>query len=374
MCDARRLATCLSLLVVLATAGARTLRGQDPAAYRARIERLQRTQAALAALAARQDSARRGAIPRDTIVEGAFTILVDSADRALARSAAARATRVIASRMGAAGVAAAARTIAVRRVARANKPGTPPVVEVMDVDSTGRLTGAQQQVADVDAVARDLEERSARRLMSAFGPAVQRWAGRDIPLDLPGTDAWRNAHIDLVLSQSSIARACLDGDVSACGRALGLVGRDAPLANWYDAQDRRFLVERMRGQWTPGLQRDAAGCVAARLDSACNSVLATLPTDALTPLLGGEGRDVLRLAMSIGGPGAFARMQAAADDPAAVVQAAAGISTDSVLATWHTLVIQAREQDATLRLSTAVGALFCVGVCGALSLRSSRWR
>jgi hypothetical protein len=76
-----------------------------------------------------------------------------------------------------------------------------------------------------------------------------------------------------------------------------------------------------------------------------------------------------------GGDGAYARLHASVGRPIAErFGIAARMPADSVIASWQAHVMTGRPAQPAIPPLGALATVLWIGACGALALRSSRWR
>ena len=373
MSDRRLLrAAQLGVGLVLGLSGA-VLPAQTQATYRARVQQLAPLWKSVTAEARRADSVRARQLPTDTVRVGALSIVADSGLQDLARTSGAQAMAALDHRFGRAVDDLRSHLLSLVW----NRPLAPgnPIVELGEVDATGKPVGVNAFAPTVDAVAESWEARGSQVLTRQLGPTFGRWLGNAIPTDSQDIDQWVGVRIDLVTSPRMVARACYAGDIGACERALGLAGGADPMRNWFNASERRDLLYRVRFEVQHARPDAFDACFVHGSDSACLSLGTLIDPSHIPPPLGPPARQSLAgLAMTMGGPESFARMRAAPDSVVARLRAAAGVSTDSLVRRWRATVLAAEATHATMTPGLALMSLFWVATCGGLALGSSRWR
>jgi len=213
-------------------------------------------------------------------------------------------------------------------------------------------------------------------LMDGSDDELRSWVGGHIELQDAGSTSLGWVYVELITSPSKAVRACLLGDIGACRSALALGDLERAELDWYNAAERRVVVERRLPGKTENRRRLWLQCVEHGADDACVEFLADDSEYAVPPPLSLLARrSLLAIAISSGGVGAFTRLVAAAESGReASIAAAANQSTDSLLATWRTTVLSAgQESHATTRRRAATTFLWII-VFAAAATRSSRWR
>jgi len=210
--------------------------------------------------------------------------------------------------------------------------------------------------------------------------------------------AWHNnkpatlAYYELVLSPALPARACLVGDLRACAVALQLQSVDAPLAEWYDAPGRRWLIARLRDKVTwSSRAAEFRACADQGDDAACTQLLHLLAAPAgrdstlaetwryevraWPEPLGDASRRVLLATIAAARPGALgALLSGTGPDLERRLIQATGLSADSLLLAWRARVLAGRP--APPRADGGEGALTMLWLAGlgAFAMWGARWR
>jgi len=359
--------------VLLLFGGARHGAAQTQAEYRARVQALIPVWKATSAERRAADSVRTRALPKDTVRVGVLLVLADSGLNDLARNAASRAAQVIQARFGESADILRTHVFALSKEGGASQ--RPAIVGIAEVDSSGRVTRGQSDMMTVDAVTRDLENRSARVLGERLGPAFAKWLGSGLADDSATTETWIGVRIDLVTSPYHVARECYAGNVSACADALGIADENQPVMHWYDETERRIVAMRSGWQIRTGREELYRQCATQRVAAACDAFVNLIAPDQIQPPLPFPSRqNLVQLAFDLGGPGALARMLAAPNTRREQVAAAAGISADSLVSIWQRRALETRAPNPSITWGLAAASLLWTAICGAMALGSSRWR
>jgi hypothetical protein len=347
----RRLA--VALLAVLA--GAAPAAGQDAAALRARIARVEPIWRAAARLANLVDSTRRFG-PLDTLRSGPLTVYASPQLAPLVRDAMARARPILDSVYG----QETARLAAHRWY----------VVPAMSVEYSGSgFVIPVPEAPSLDLILTNL------LVQASYVYGQDEWLGGFYGYDLHPERALADAYIELVTAPSRAARGCLLGSLPDCALAFGLIPGADTVMQWYDAQERRQLVGQTDFYRRRAEQAAFDACTAGS-DAACVGLLRSTQTYIYIPRpLGSISRtSLLRTAFQLGGSGAFHQWIGYARSPAARLAAAAGASTDSLLSTWRAEVLAARPKTVIIPDRTAWVTLLWGTVLTLVALRSTRWR
>jgi hypothetical protein len=359
--------------VLLLSFGATALQAQSQAEYRTRVQQLVPLWKSVTAEARRVDSLRARDLPTDTVRVGPLTILSDSGLGDLTRTSATRAVAALDARFGTGVDALRSRVFALVR----RGPATPgkAIVGLGEIGATGTLVRVNELQASPELVAESWAARGSEALTRQLGGDFGHWLGNVLPVDSADADQWVGVRIDLVTSRFQVARACYVGDIDACERALGITGLADPIQNWFSPMERREFLYRIRYRLQHARPAEFDACFAHGSDSACLALGALVLPSEIPPALGPASRQNLaRLAMTIGGTQSFARMLTAPSAVGARLQAASGISTDSLVRRWRAAVLTTEAPHTTMTAGLAVMSLFWVATCGALALGSSRWR
>jgi hypothetical protein len=265
------------------------------------------------------------------------------------------------------------------------------VIRVRRVDSDaqllpdGRRIGTDERVVTMLDSAqgaadlrRALETIAATPLHATLDDDLRFWFRSALPATAESPEELETIYLELATASTNVSRRCLAGELRGCRQVLGLTPVDDPIMQGYTATQRRTAVMGSAQQLrTPGKAAEFDRCVVDADDAACLSRLRELPLDGLTRTYSTTGarRSFSRWILARGGVGAYARLRASAalplDERLAV---AGGAPTDSLVASWQAHVIAARPTLPGIPPVTAITTLLWIGACGALSLRSSRWR
>jgi hypothetical protein len=207
--------------------------------------------------------------------------------------------------------------------------------------------------------------------------AFTQWLGTPFVPTTRARATERTVYVQLVTAPSHAARRCLSGVLPACRSALSLDPPGDAFLTWYDAAERRAVVQTFRFYLnrTPNLEL-YSGCVSAGSDSACVQLLNAVPYGVIPPPLGPAPRlTLVQLALRLGGRDAYARLVSTPGRPMADRLArAARASVDSLVSVWRQETVRARPRPVAVPVLGALLALAWTGLFGACSLRSSRWR
>jgi hypothetical protein len=214
---------------------------------------------------------------------------------------------------------------------------------------------------------------SERFLARSLDARLRLWSAATLLPDSITDGAWVGYRLDLVSANGVVARNCFGGDMRACMVTLGLTPTTDPVLEWYDAADRRAIIKR-EIQFRPhGYRVQSEQCIAGD-DAACTDVLRNYTEFLRTPVLSEIRESLVSIALQLGGASAYDRLLVASGTPTQQIEAAATVPIDSVVRAWQRRIRETRLPSDSMNLQIAIGSLFWIGFCGALSLRSTRWR
>ncbi len=184
----------------------------------------------------------------------------------------------------------------------------------------------------------------------------------------------------LATTASKIARACLAAEPGACWSALGIDLGPEDFLEWYLPEELPGLVERTWRSWRREEAPMFDACVHEGVTEQCEVLLARTATDrywsmSLTPLRRDERITMIWVALDMGGEAAWDRL---VEDPEMTLgdalRYASGATTGELEAAWTAEVLAHRPDTQAGLLTTKWTALFWILLCGALAMRSTRWR
>jgi len=185
---------------------------------------------------------------------------------------------------------------------------------------------------------------------------------------------WDLLYVELAATPWSRIQECYADHLRSCRLALGLDGREDPITQWYDAEDRRRFVAAASGD--PKFEGQRRLCLAQGIEATCTQAFRAINRGPLPPPLDAYARvSLLQMAITLGGRNAYDRLMAGRGQPIAIrLGLAARLPTDSLVEGWRRRIMSSRPTAVPL---TARGAWMSVTWClilGLLALRSSRWR
>jgi hypothetical protein len=195
-------------------------------------------------------------------------------------------------------------------------------------------------------------------------PALRRYPQTHLSLgDSPHRNALAAAH--LAYGNSAPGRQCLEGALGACRAILTDAEGDRAKDLWYDAEDAPSIVRSTQHYAAPqsgaALATARKSCLEDGLAQACQDVVQILrPVYPYSGLVRGT---FVAHAISLGGPDGLSRViadSADATNPIATLARAAGMSEDSLVASWQRELRAARnrERRGTVPL-TASAVIWC---------------
>lgn len=349
------------------------LLAQSQAEYRARVEALAPIWRRVSAEFRHEDSLRVQALPKDTLRVGVFTILASPSLRELGRTAAAEAEVALRGRFGESAEEVRTHRFTLTWPTDGRIDST--VVEIAEIDSLGRLAQSSGVAATSEAVRGSLAQRGSRILTDRFGQGFTQWLHGSIPTDTATHGDWVGVRIDLVTSAFQMSRECYAGNIRSCERALGVTDESEPAREWFSPAERRDMVQQDSYRLRRGQEDAFEQCVIHKVDAECLMLAAQIPIREVQVPLGPASRQSLvRLAMQIGGAQAYARMRRALGTRGGQLEAASGISIDSLVREWRAGAVMTEAQQTTMTPGLALMSLVWVSACGGLALGSSRWR
>jgi hypothetical protein len=351
-------------------------RSQTTAEYAKRVDSLTTTWRAAVAAQVRADSARVSRLPPDTLRVGNLVILSDPEHVELAKATAAIVSPELDRAYGAWASRMRTHVILLRHPTQGDVPADVQwIVESGIAGPGGRLLMPATSVASPDALQGAWLRKAEEFLSGDLDPELRDWLGMTLTSEPATTRALSRGRVDLVLARSRAAHACALGDHESCMQALELVVvNDAPFV-LFDAAQRRGMIE----WYSFALQRrDPAAysrCVQHGLQATCDSLIRSIPANVVPkPVPPAVRANLVRYALMLGGSGAFDRLANAKGPIADRIAAAARLPIDSVVSRWQENVMSSRSASTAIDATTALSSLFWACLCGALALRSSRWR
>ncbi len=355
-------------VLVLALVGAAPPAGaQDAARARARVQSLEALHASAEAAATRTDSARiETYVP---LREGLLTFYVAPGANPAWRRAMRALVPAITFTYGDAAAALSDTT-------PGHEPGNVYQARVRwDGRTIARGWGDSSETEHADALVRRYVE--ARLAPDFQAHPWARWGGTQTVAPFTPAELARGltaAHVQLVTAPSPVVRRCFLGDVTECRRALVLAPTADPALEWYSAAARREVVGRLKVRNSSGPAGIRARECVRDDDEACiETIRGTDPLQLPAPLEQTVRQSVLRHALRVGGPGAYARFLAARGAIGDVLAATAAVPLDSLVAGWRGAVVRAAPDAVTAAPAVTVVATFWALVIGAMALGSSRW-
>lgn len=250
--------------------------------------------------------------------------------------------------------------------------GAPPTDWRINLDPTDVVDIAEWRRGTVH----DILGRVAGAMLSLCDGETRSWLYGSLPVRGILTAHTRGIYTDLALGQSLAERSCFAGDVTACGRALGVVEVIDPALVLYEPAERRNLVA--QHSWT--FRRRSAvrlkECLDDGSDAACLELLRSLPDRReLFPLSHLARLNLAQFAFELGGEGAYTRfLDTGASSIADRLSRASGVTIDSLLVAWHAAVLAARPEPTLVSARLAWTSILWFFLLAYLATRSSRWR
>jgi hypothetical protein len=378
MCEQRVVGTVAraGLLCALLVGGAHGAGAQTVEEYARRVDSLARLWRSTVASPAqapgggRADSVRLRNLPPDSVRVGPIRVRTDSAHIALAREVAERLAPIVTKAYG----RVAERLARYVFVMQTNEGATAASSVLSAVtDSTGSLRMRSSDLPDAGALTLSWS-RKAEETITDEVPGLREWIGGLVPVAPPTNATWSDARMELILSGSTAAHECASGAIVRCEQVLGLLTSSDPAFTFYDAAQRRSLIEGNARNLRRADTKLYDRCIAGGVQAACDSLVRQIPAEAVpNPTNPAVRQSLARFAIAEGGDGAFERF-AAGNSPRAKIEGAARLPMDAVIARWNAALAASRNGSPALDPGTALSALAWATLCACLALRSSRWR
>lgn len=213
---------------------------------------------------------------------------------------------------------------------------------------------------------------SAAVTVELAGSATHRWTSADPLAEHDFADVYRA----LAATPSRAARACLEGDVTACRHALGLgIGAEEAITLWYSPIELRSQIV-TRYLHSAGLEEEQErACVLDADLDACVVLAGWMPNRFPAPLDGAARASLLGVALEMGGSGAWSRLVSEPGaDPLDLLPRVADAEIDELVSAWRARVIGARPVSYADLAGTSLATLFWIVVFITFATRSTRWR
>jgi hypothetical protein len=363
------------VLSVAAIATATTASAQTVAQYAKRVDSLAAIWRAAVALKVRADSERVHELPADTIRIGNLVVLSNAAYADLAKAAAAAVSPALDRRYGSWATRMRQHILVVRPPRQRRIEGDTTAIETGVVSADGSLRWVSSIYATRDALAAAWLRKAEQYLTQDLDPPFREWLGVPIPVRPMTARGLVSGRVDLVLSRSLVAHECAVGTPGACARVLGLEPVDDPAFTLFDQRQRLDMIE-----WYSFVlqRRDPARytrCVSGGSQATCDSLVRSIPQDAIPkPASPAVRLNFVQYALMLGGDGAFDRLATPSGNVSDRIAAAARMPVDSVISRWQSNLMQSPSSSTAIDAVTAISSIAWACVCGALALRSSRWR
>jgi hypothetical protein len=357
-----------------AVLAAGTTGAQTVAQYTNRVDSLASVWRAAVALRMKADSDRVHALPADTIRVGNLVVLTDAAHADLAKTAAERVSPELDRRYGSWATKMRQHVLVVRSTERQSSNDT-TAIETGVVTPDGSLRWVSSAYPTTDALVAAWSRKAEQYLTQDLDGPLRDWLGASIPVQTVTARALASGRVDLVLSRSEVAHNCAIGKQGGCARVLGLVPVDDPAFTLFDQRQRLDMIE----WYSFVLQRRDPGryarCVSGGHPATCDSLVHSIPPDAIPkPASPAVRLNLVQYTLMLGGDHAFDRLANPSGSIADRIAAAAKMPVDSVIGRWRSNLMDSPPSSTAIDAMTAISSLAWACVCGALALRSSRWR
>jgi len=359
----------------IASIASRSVRAQSTTEYAKRLDSLTATWRAAVIAETRADSERVNGLPVDTVRVGNLVVLSDTEYVELAKNTAALVSPALDRAFGSWASRMRTHVLLLRRRSGASMAEGHPPVESGVVGPGGRVLLSSTSIATADAL-KSMWLRIAEEFLSGdLDPEIRNWLMVTLTSEPATARTLAQGRVDLVLARSRAAHSCALGDHEACMQALGLVRVDDVPFALFDETQRRGMIE-----WNAFVlqRRDPAAytrCVQGGNQATCDSLIRSIPANAVPQAVPAAVRqNLIRYALLVGGDGALDRLANTKGPIADRIAAAARMPIDSVVSRWHSNIMSSQNSSTAIDATTALSSLFWACLCGALALRSSRWR
>lgn len=372
MCSARW----WRLMAVCLGAGLSSVaRAQTVAEYTKRVDSLTTAWRAAVAAQMHADSARALALPSDTIRVGNLVVLSDGGHVELSRATAAIVSPELDRAFGGWAARMQSHVLVVRRPTASGTPDDVTIVESGVADSGGRVLLTSSSLPTTEALAAAWRRKSEEYLSRDLDPPFREWLGVSVPIEPMTARGLAKGRVDLVLAHSRVAHECARGSAQACEQMLGLTPVDDPAFDLFDARERLDMIK----WYSFVLQRRDPGsyarCVSAGAQAVCDSLVRSFPGDVIPKPAPPKVRlNFVQYALMLGGEGSFDRLVQTQGTLGDRIAAAAKMPVDSVVSRWQSNLMSSSSSSTAIDVATALSSVFWACLCGALALRSSRWR
>ena len=370
----RTLAVGILMPIVAATDAA----AQTAADYRRQLDSLEpaRLRARAAMRAQEREAEREGGVV--AISRGNLRIIADSTIASHLLEAADSAARAIDATFGASAQLLAEHPVIARERRVMHNGDT--------VTRIGIEANGQEHVVALDSrsdtrrqvIAALTGRAAAVPLYTSLDDSLRGWLRAPLPAALESRTERTTAYAEVVTASTDISRRCMAGDLLGCRELLGLSPIADPLATGFTSAQRRALVAAHASQLRRyETARSFDRCVHQGDDAACTERLRELSTETILRSISSASlrRSFARAALRRGGPGAYQRLRESYSLPLdARFAIAARTPADSLVMAWRADVLASRPSPASVTPATGLATLAWIAACGALALRSSRWR
>ena len=323
------------------------------------------------------DSAFMNRLPTERLRVGAFTVLTDPVLLTTVQAALDRAWPPVHDTFGpGADSILGSRTFVIRQ--RVNTSVTADTVIDLAELKNGALEifDRTNSRAKPELLASLIMVKSGRLIFEGVDSTFLLWLRGPLTPEMDRPAIRERLYVDLVTQPSQAVGRCLAGDILRCREALGLSTPADPLTEWYSARERQQLVIKLKSVTSAGANRESYGqCVEHDAFSACDNLLRSMHDAYVPPPLSPEARhNVVRLAIDMGGDGAYQRLVAGnGRTPGERLSAAAGAPIDSVVSQWRSGIVAAAPKSQRLSAGTAWATIAWGAFFGILALGSRRW-
>ena len=227
-----------------------------------------------------------------------------------------------------------------------------------------------RETPTVDELAATFASNAKASLLDRLDSTFRRQLAGSLPLDTVTDDQWSAIRLEMATSYAKVSHQCLDLDLMACEKILGLVPVSDPAVEFMDPDGRRAFVTSMN-YWSNADNAARHECLTGN-DATC---LELVRRESAMLVLGGRGTASLTAeAMRMGGSGSLARMLNGKGGKRELIAAIAGQPVDSVVASWVRKVRGRGTVSSSFTPLIALASIIWIAAFIFLAMRSSRWR
>ena len=261
--------------------------------------------------------------------------------------------------------------------AAANRRWRHRTMLVLHSDSGAERVLSFQRMPEAEPLAEAMTAGVARSTIASLDAAARNFTLAESVAPAGDRALFALAWTELVTATSRAARDCLEDRRARCYDALGVTATANPLALWYDERDYYSLaVDELRRSRQVAPDSMLVRCERTAEAAACAAFARGVEPADVPPPLGGASRGAaMRLALLLGGEGAFERLRQSSDRSMPErVEFVSQVPAESLGGRWLAAARAQRPKPVTVPARAALTAVGWGAVLALLSMRSSRWR